>query len=62
MRKEQPMSHGQSVNLTLKFPKAVPTALGPPIIFALPGDAVLQPIADQAARHVQAALDSLAAT
>ena len=37
-------------------------ALDPSIIATLPGDPALQPIADEAARRIDAALDSLAAT
>ena len=37
-------------------------ALDPSIIATLPGDHALQPIADEAARRIDAALDSLAAT
>ena len=37
-------------------------ALDPSIIASLPGDPALQPIADEAARRIDAALDSLAAT
>ena len=36
-------------------------ALDPSIIAALPGDPSLQPIADEAARRIDAALDALAA-
>ena len=37
-------------------------ALDPSIIATLPGDPALQPIADESARRIDAALDSLAAT
>ena len=37
-------------------------ALDPSIIATLPGDPALQPIADEVARRIDAALDSLAAT
>ena len=37
-------------------------ALDPSLIATLPGDPALQPIADEAARRIDAALDSLAAT
>jgi uncharacterized protein (DUF302 family) len=37
-------------------------ALDPSLIATLPGDPSLQPIADEAARRIVAALDSLAST